>query len=140
MITFTVPGQPEGKGRPKFARRGAFVKAYTPAQTASYENLIKLCYEKSNPGNFLLKEPLKMTIKAYYFIPLSWSNKKRLSALEGKIKPTVKADLDNVIKIIADSLNKVAYEDDKQIISIYAIKKYDVAPRVEISIEEVSNE
>jgi hypothetical protein len=42
MIAFTIPGQPVAKGRPKFARRGAHVVAYTPAKTASYENLVKL--------------------------------------------------------------------------------------------------
>ena len=41
-VTFTVPGTPVGKGRPKFARRGNFTVAYTPEKTASYENLVKI--------------------------------------------------------------------------------------------------
>lgn len=39
-MNFVVPGEPVGKGRPKFARRGNFVTAYTPEKTASYENLV----------------------------------------------------------------------------------------------------
>ena len=39
MVTFEVPGDPHGKGRPKFARRGNFVQTYTDA--------IKLAVPKS---------------------------------------------------------------------------------------------
>ena len=42
QIRFTIPGQPFGKQRPKFSRAGAYVKTYTPKETTSYENLVKL--------------------------------------------------------------------------------------------------
>ena len=31
--------------------------------------------------------------------------------LEGVIRPSKKPDIDNVVKVIADSLNKIAYKD-----------------------------
>ena len=40
QLFFTVEGTPVGKGRPKFARRGNFVTAYTPTKTRTYESLI----------------------------------------------------------------------------------------------------
>ncbi|WP_332834903.1 RusA family crossover junction endodeoxyribonuclease [Clostridium perfringens] len=39
-------------------------------------------------------------------------------------KPTKKPDVDNIAKIILDSLNGVAYKDDSQIVDIRIIKKY----------------
>ena len=39
---FEIEGKIKGKGRPRFTSYGRFVKTYTPADTASYENLIKL--------------------------------------------------------------------------------------------------
>lgn len=42
--TFTIPGTPVGKGRPKFSRAGAGVRTYTPEKTASYETLVKWSY------------------------------------------------------------------------------------------------
>lgn len=36
--------------------------------------------------------------------------------LAGEIRPTKKPDMDNVVKIIADSLNNLAYYDDTQIV------------------------
>ena len=46
-VCFTVPGAPVPKGRPKFARRGKFVTTYTPAATASYENLVKVTAQQA---------------------------------------------------------------------------------------------
>ena len=46
QIRFTIPGQPFGKQRPKFSRAGAYVKTYTPKETTSYENLVKLFYNR----------------------------------------------------------------------------------------------
>ena len=36
-----MPGEPRGKGRPRFRRAGAFVQTYTDDKTANYENLVK---------------------------------------------------------------------------------------------------
>ena len=50
QIRFTIPGQPFGKQRPKFSRAGAYVKTYTPKETTSYENLVKLFYNEAAKG------------------------------------------------------------------------------------------
>ena len=50
QIRFTIPGQPFGKQRPKFSRAGAHVKTYTPKETTSYENLVKLFYNEDVSG------------------------------------------------------------------------------------------
>ena len=36
-MTFTIEGQPQGKGRPRFTKSG---HAFTPQATKDYENLI----------------------------------------------------------------------------------------------------
>lgn len=40
-ISFSVPGEPAGKGRPRFTRTG---HPYTPGKTESYESLVRLAY------------------------------------------------------------------------------------------------
>lgn len=32
MIRFVIPGEPQGKGRPKFSRQGNFVKTYNACE------------------------------------------------------------------------------------------------------------
>lgn len=80
---------------------------------------------------------LKMAITAFYPIPTSWSKKKRTAAIGGAIRPTVKPDADNVLKVICDALNGIAYADDKQIVEAAVRKFYVMEPAVVVEIEEV---
>lgn len=137
-VSFTILGEPQGKGRPRFTKVGSYVKTYTPDKTAAYENLVKLEYERQCRGvRFGDKDFLEMRIYAFYGIPKSTSKKKREQMLEGIIRPSKKPDMDNVIKVIADSLNNVAYRDDTQIVDSYIRKLYSESPRVEIEIEKI---
>ena len=58
--------------------------------------------------------------------------------VKNKIYPTKKPDVDNIIKIIADALNGVAYNDDKQIVMCNCGKYYtDSEPFVCVYIQEI---
>ncbi len=139
-VLFEILGEPKGKGRPKFRRAGNHVKTYTPDETASYENLVKLEYQ-SQCGKFRFgdNECLDMRIYAFYGVPKSVSNKKRQLMLSERIRPAKKPDMDNVVKIIADSLNGVAYKDDKQIVDTMVRKFYSDIPRVVVTIQSVTD-
>jgi len=50
--------------------------------------------------------------------------------------PTVAPDLDKYIRAVLDSLSKVAYIDDSQVISIIAQKLYSDTPGVDITISD----
>lgn len=137
-VKFTVWGEPKGKGRPRFTKVGNYTKTYTPQETVSYENLVKVEY-RNQCGNAMFDngEMLDMRIFAYYTIPKSTSKKKQIQMKDGIARPTKKPDMDNIIKIIADSLNKIAYHDDSQIVDTMVRKYYSECPRVEITIQTV---
>ena len=135
-----VYGPPMGKQRPKFSTCGKFVKAYTPDKTVNYETLVKLTYLEKYQGSPAVDKPLILRMVAWYQLPGSWSKKKREKALLGQIYPTVKPDLDNIVKIICDALNSLAYVDDKQIVELAVSKRYGDCPRVEIEMLEVADE
>lgn len=137
MRKFSIPGEAKGKGRPKFFRRGNFVGTYTPDQTTSYENLVKVSYKQAYPENEIIRGPVEMKITVNTAIPKSYSKKKAHFAMNNIIRPTKKPDLDNIAKIIADSLNGIAYEDDKQIVSLTINKFYSDSPLVGIEIKEI---
>lgn len=136
-ISFTVYGDPKGKARPKFARIGNFVRAYNTKKQNATENYVKLAYLEAAKGVYLTGA-LSMNIIAYYPIPKSTSKKKRDEMLAGNIRPIIKPDADNCIKNIADALNKIAYGDDKSIVSVNFEKFYDIRPRTEIQISVLS--
>lgn len=135
-ILITIPGEPKGKGRPRFKRIGKFVSTYTPEETASYENFVKVCFLSAHPqgSSPLLEGEIEAEITAYFGIPKSTSKKKQQLMLEGDINPTKKPDMDNIAKIILDSLNGIAYHDDSQIVRLVVEKRYSNNPRVELKL------
>lgn len=133
-FTFEIVGEPQGKGRPRFSTRGGFVKTYTPEKTASYENFVKVCYLNKYKGQKLDGEIIAEII-AYFSIPKSFSKKKRVQAIEGKIMPTKKPDTDNIAKTILDSLNGIAFEDDKQVVALLVKKLYGEEAKVVVSLK-----
>ncbi len=140
-VSFTILGEPQGKGRPRFTKVGSYVKTYTPDKTAAYENLVKLEYQSQCRGlRFGDDERLDMRIFAYYGIPQSTSKKRKAMMLGGIIRPSKKPDMDNVVKVIADSLNNVAYKDDTQIVDAMVRKFYSDTPRVKVVIQTAGEE
>lgn len=135
-IYFVVPGQPYGKGRPRASSRGGFVRMYTPAATLAYEAEIARLAEIARGDWPVLATPMSLRVIAHHAIPVSWSKRKQLQALDGEVIPG-KPDLDNVAKAVLDALNGVIYADDKQVIKLVAEKRYSLDPRVEVYVHEV---
>lgn len=135
-VKFTVYGEPKGKGRPRFSTKTGH--AMTPKDTVNYETLVHMEYmNQCGNAKFPDDAMLDMRIKAYYSIPKSKSKKMKALMLEGIIRPTKKPDMDNVVKIIADSLNNIAYRDDTQIVDCQCRKFYSDTPGVEVRILEI---
>lgn len=137
-IEFTVPGEPRGKGRPRFTKSGC---VYTDAKTEEYERQVKIRYAMQyNTFSFEKNVPLKLQITAYFAIPKSASVNRRNKMKSNEILPTKRPDADNIEKIIMDSLNKLAYYDDAQIIEVVVKKYYGDNPCVSVLIEDIEND
>lgn len=135
-VVFAVIGEPQGKGRPRFTSTG---RVYTPKQTTEYETKIKAGYNKEKTECIPKGSQVSVAIKAYFAIPKSASKKKAIEMLNGKIRPTKKPDADNIIKIVCDALNGVAYHDDAQVVDIQCRKFYGAVPHIKIKIEEIGD-
>jgi len=143
VITFTIPGEPCAKGRPRMTKSGV---AYTPQKTVAYENLVKLTYmnevgkvmpfEKSTE----LPAQIHVCIVAHFRIPKSFTKGKLLAAKHNIIKPTKKPDADNIGKGICDALNGLAYRDDSCVTSLEVRKVWAEAPCVVVTMREDANE
>src|SRR5665648_324041 len=104
MYQITIPGEPQGKARARTVKG----HTYTPDKTVNYENLIKTIFIQKY-GQPVSKGQLELYIIAHYGIAKSTSKAKGQKMLEGSIRPCKKPDADNVAKVVADSLNKIAY-------------------------------
>lgn len=129
-----VEGKIKGKARPRVFNG----HAVTPKDTVNYENWVRLCYQQQ--GNGLIEGSIRARIVAYYKVPKSYTKKRVQAIREGLEYPCKKPDSDNIAKIILDSLNKIAFDDDAQIVELTVLKRWtEENERVEFELEEISN-
>lgn len=133
-ITFIVPGQPQGKGRPRVGKVGQHARMYTPQKTVAYEGLIALACQQAMAGRPMLDGPVSAAIAIDCAVPASWSGKKQRAALAGNLMPTTKPDADNVVKAVFDGLNGVAFKDDVQVVDLRVRKRYSATPAVRVQL------
>lgn len=135
-MEFIVEGDPQGKARPRFSQKSGTV--YTPAKTVRYERLIRKAFLDAG-GNAIPSDCyVGITVDAYFQIPKSYTKGKRLACQHNINRPAKKPDIDNSLKAVLDALNKVAYEDDKQVIEVICRKWYSQSTGfLKISVREV---
>ena len=131
---FEVPGAIKGKGRPRVNSYTGIV--YTPTTTKDYEYLVEQYFLLKYPKFKPLEGRLSVNIKAIFSIPKSAKKTDKDKILENTISPTKKPDIDNIVKIILDAMNKFAFKDDTQITKLSVEKKYGTEEKVTISISE----
>ena len=144
MIKFRYHGEAVGKGRPRvrIIKKGkqAFPQLYTPKETKEFEEAIRFEFFAGNCDGWPVYErgtPLKATVLIGCSIPKSYTKKKQALCRDRVLVPDKKPDLDNILKSIFDALNGYAFEDDSQIVEIFAEKQYAVEPFVEVEIDEL---
>ena len=136
MVTFEVPGDPHGKGRPKFARRGNFVQTYTDAKTVSYEDLVKFHANLAMIDLAPIEGPVAVYIYIKLAVPKSYSKKRTEACLSGLERPTKKPDWDNVAKSVSDAINGIVYVDDCQVVNAHITKVYSTNAGVSVCVKE----
>jgi len=113
QIEFTIFGNPVPKQRPRLGKGN---RTFTPKKTKDWEKTVAdYCGIATGGDGF--ECDVSVWIVFYR-------------------KDRVNVDLDNLIKAILDGMNKIAYDDDKQVVEIHAWLKYDRDnPRVEVKVK-----
>lgn len=130
-ITFTVPGKPFAKQRPRATRFG---RVYTPAATVRFEDTVRQIAAAEFPQP--LSGPVKVTICATFQPAASWSRKKREQHL-GAFH-TSRPDLDNCQKAILDGLNRIAFADDSQVAAIECRKVWGPEAGTAVTVQALT--
>ncbi len=138
-VTFHVPGKPQGKARARTYQNKytGKMQSSTPDKTVLYENLIKDQYLNACNGAYLERGiPVALRIVARFLPPKSASKKRTTDMIEGRELPLKKPDIDNIVKVVADALNGVAYHDDTQVVLVEAKKAYSAMEGLDITVEK----
>jgi len=114
--SFVVQGPPQPKQR---ARSGKGGRHYTPAATVRYESVVRAIGSLRKPPGWPMDGIYHLTVVACF----------------ADRRPR---DIDNVVKAVSDALNRVAFDDDNQVVRVSAEKHVDPAnPRTEVTVQWV---
>lgn len=116
-VRFTVPGEPVSKARARFTGYGSKVRTYTPAKTKVAEERVAWAF-RSAGGRF---EP---DPEATFSVTVTFHNGTRQ-----------RRDVDNMLKLVLDGLNGVAWVDDTQVMEIAGRKRF--GPKAEARTEVI---
>jgi len=112
-----------------YLERGNKVMSFTPNKTTHVQNVIR--DKVMDSGVFFgAGTPLKLD-SCYYMERPKTAPKKR-------IYPTVRPDLDNMEKLLLDSLQGYAFADDSQIVCTTAQKRYGSPARIVFELTEIT--
>lgn len=118
MIEFEVPGEPASKARARFTGRGSRVRTYTPERTLQAERAMAAAYLKATRRTNKADSRTAFVVEAEFHLT---KNQRR--------------DVDNMLKLVLDGLNEVAWADDSQVIRVVGEKFYhSVTPRTVVRI------
>ena len=134
---FIVEGTPKPLQRHRHTRKGF---TYDPSKKDKHDFLYQVIKLAPKPP---LTSALRIMIVFYFPRPKSHFRTGKFRHLlkpKAPIQHKSTPDLDNLVKMVCDSLNKVFYKDDSQISQLKAEKLYcdiDEEPRTEVHIEQI---
>lgn len=139
MPSAWVPGEPVGKGRPRMGRGG---RVYTPDATRRAEHAVARAWWAPM---IEIDFEIAVRVTAYYGRPKDHFLQSGALSAKGRrsIVPMKTPDLDNVVKLVLDALNGVAYRDDKQVQSVEALRFWDDGddgPGVLVQVRQLTHE
>jgi Holliday junction resolvase RusA-like endonuclease len=122
-IIFDVPGEPIPKARPRTVTQGGRIMTYTDARTRRAEGVIRTCFLIEQRKAGLENQPFQGPVRVHAEFMRSTARR---------------CDLDNLLKTVLDAVNKVAFEDDQQVVEFSAKKGINrEAPGSVVTIEEM---
>jgi len=117
---------PVPKGRARSTKAG---RHYTPAPTRLAEAAVRAAWwSQVGVSAAPYGGPVQVEVVATFPVPASWPVWKRSLAERGLWPHTSRPDLDNLVKLLTDALNGVAWKDDSQIVRIVGVKQYGPRP------------
>lgn len=137
-----IPGDPQSDSRPRTKKVRDMVWIYDckASEKQTVKKIMMCQLDQLDSREISEAKSFGVYFCFYMPVPKSWSQKKRLAALNGDISHNCKPDLDNLIKFYLDCMNKIIFNDDAKVIHISAQKIYGLEPRTKIRIyQEINN-
>lgn len=132
-MKFVFDGRPETKIRHRTFQCGGKTRTYDP-KSAQKDRDKWLTKSQMNENDSKLSCKAPTHVDMYFGIPYP---KQASRAKRSEFHVITKPDIDNYIKYYLDVMNGIAYQDDNQISSIYAVKHYSETPETKIILSSM---
>ena len=136
-----MSGEPKAQPRMRHYRRGNFVGGYTPPSADGWK--VACAVAAHDAVGKPWTEPIRLAL--WFRLPRPASHLCKSGALRkgAPLRPCGKPDLDNLAKAVMDALNRIAFNDDAQVVELILGKEY--APHREqagciVTMEQVDAE
>lgn len=134
-----IRGVPKAQKRAKFTNRGGFIRGYDPSVKDKSDIIAQI---KMNAPERPYEEPLNIIM--YFEMPRPnshYGTGKKAGVLKASAPEFCdkKPDIDNLMKIVLDSMNRLYFRDDSIIVAVNAIKYYGESPKTEIVIMSIKD-
>jgi Holliday junction resolvase RusA-like endonuclease len=133
---FIIEGTPHGQGRPRACKRGKHAGVYEAAEDAQYKRNVAAQIVARPPPYVGPKIPVFLEVTFYMPRPQEhFSAKGPVKENFVNLRPTVKPDLDNMLKAVKDAMTGIVWHDDSQVVSETVSKFYaDTKPLIVIEV------
>ena len=130
-LTFEFAGPPRGKGSVRGGRRSF----YKDKKTEDYMLGLRTAASKAMAGEPIFTCGIELLVEAFFAPPPSYPRWHRRKMLEQRELCTKKPDWDNIGKMM-DALEKVVFQNDKQIVDGRVTKKYAPRDYIRVTVRE----
>lgn len=118
VLSLVVNGEPRSKARPRFALKNGKRVAYSDAKQREHARVLGLQLQAAMPGPWLTG-----AVGVGVFFARSTGHR---------------VDIDNLVKQLFDSANRICWQDDAQVTTLFTQLSTDPNPRTTIVIGRVS--
>ena len=133
-FSFTIPGQPTGKGRPRFGNG----RTFTDGATVRAESDVLACWQAA--GEPRLDGPVALRVALIVERPKGHFRSDGVSlSAEGArhlLPDNQKPDVDNALKLVMDGLNRRAWRDDVQVVDVYVTRSWGARAETRVEAHE----
>ena len=136
MFIFEIHSDPVPQKQTRFYKCGDSIRTYDPS---SKEKEVIQWQVKAYAPKEPLVCPIKLDLTFYLPIPKSVSGVRRRQMINQVLLPIKKPDIDNLAYLITNSLKKIFYLDDNQIIDLHLHKRYGEEPKTVVKIIPIIN-
>lgn len=135
MLEVKIPMRPISKDRPRFTNGRCYTTERTKLAEDAIAWVVKAEMIKQNVSIF--DKAISMGLEFGFKLPRNMTKAEKEMLKDNQFHNIKKPDLDNICKLVMDSLNKVAYVDDKLIVHLNAVKIFGEEDFINIKIEEI---